>query len=45
MLMHFIFSISYNENIKNIANLIAIKIYPETASGTMSKRVMAKLNL
>ena len=45
MMMHFIFNISYNKNIKNIGNLIALKVYPEMASGTMSKRVMAKLKL
>ena len=45
MMMHFIFNISYNENIKNIGNLIALKVYPEMSSGTMSKRVMSKLIL
>ena len=45
IMVHFIFNVSYNENIRNLANLIAIKVYPEMSTGAMSKRVMAKLNL
>ena len=45
MMMQFIFNISYNKNTKNIGNLIALKVYPELSSGTISKRIMSKLKL